>query len=49
MERNKINTRVKITSEGYKIIKGIAYNEFDEPVYRYDSNEESYDHGQWND
>lgn len=35
------------TSEGYKIIGGVAYNEWDEPVYNIDPNEDSHNHGQW--
>ena len=37
------------TAEGYRIIKGIAYDEFDSPVYNVDINEDAYDHGQWDD
>lgn len=29
-----------ITTEGYRIMDGIAYDEWDEPVYNYDPNEE---------
>lgn len=38
-----------ITTEGYRIIGGVAYDEFDEPVYAVDGYEDDYDHGQWND
>lgn len=37
------------TSEGYRIINGVAYDEFDCPVYNVDTNEDAYGHGQWND
>ena len=36
------------TSEGYRIMDGTAYNEWDEAVYNVDPNEDDYDHGQWN-
>ena len=35
------------TSEGYRIMDGIAYNEWDEAVYNVDPYEDAYDHGQW--
>ena len=35
------------TSEGYRIMNGIAYNEWDEAVYNVDPNEDANDHGQW--
>jgi len=38
-----------ITSEGYRIMDGVAYDEFDEPVYNVDPYEDDYGHGQWND
>lgn len=31
-----------VTTEGYKIKNGIAYDEFDEPVYTYDPNEDNF-------
>lgn len=34
------------TSERYRIINGVAYDEFDDPVYNVDSNEDAFDHGQ---
>lgn len=37
------------TSEGYIVRNGVAYDEFDNPVYNVDVNEDAYDHGQWND
>lgn len=37
------------TSEGYRIINGTAYDEFDEPVYAVDPNDDDFEHGQWND
>ena len=39
----------KKTSEGYRVLGGIAYDELDNPVYRVDVNEDSRDHGQWDD
>lgn len=36
-----------ITSEGYTIMDGVAYDEFDNPVYNVDPYEDDYDHGQW--
>ena len=35
------------TSEGYKIRNGVAYDEFDNPVYNVDRFEDADDHGQW--
>jgi hypothetical protein len=37
------------TSEGYRIMDGIAYNEWDEPVYFVDPDADAHDHGhgQW--
>ena len=37
------------TSEGYMVRNGVAYDEFDNPVYNIDVNDDAYDHGQWND
>lgn len=37
----------KYTSEGYRIINGTAYDEFDNPVYDVDPYEDAYNHGQW--
>ena len=37
------------TSEGYRIMDGVAYDEWDEAVYNVDPYEDAYDHGQWND
>ena len=34
------SSRVKRTSEGYRIIDGIAYDEFDSPVYNVDDNDD---------
>ena len=34
------------TPEGYRIKNGVAYDEFDDPVYVIDPYEESVDHGQ---
>lgn len=36
-----------ITSEGYRIMDGVAYDEWDSPVYKIDPSEDAYDHGQW--
>jgi hypothetical protein len=40
---------IRRTSEGYRVVNGVAYDEFDNPVYNVDINEDAYDHGQWND
>lgn len=40
---------VRKTSEGYRVLNGIAYDEFDQPMYNVDSYEDVDDHGQWND
>lgn len=37
------------TSEGYRIFGTTAYDEWGEPIYAVDENEDGYDHGQWND
>lgn len=46
---SKNHSKVPRTSEGYKIINGTAYNEFDEPVYDVNPYEDSHNHGQWTD
>lgn len=49
MKEVQRSSRVRRTSEGYIVRNGVAYDEFDEPVYNVDVNEDAYDHGQWND
>ena len=49
MKDTQKSTRVRRTSEGYKIVDGVAYDEFNSPVYRVDPYEDDCDHGQWND
>ena len=34
-----------VTSEGYRIMDGIAYDEFDDPVYNVSEGEDAYDKG----
>lgn len=34
-----------ITSEGYRIMDGVAYDEWDEPVYNVSEGEDAYDNG----
>jgi hypothetical protein len=49
MKETQRSSRVRRTSEGYIVRNGVAYDEFGEPVYNVDINEDAYEHGQWND
>lgn len=43
------NKPIHRTSEGYIVRNGVAYDEFDEPIYDINVNEDACEHGQWND
>jgi hypothetical protein len=45
----KQKSLIRYTVENYRIIDGVAYDEFDDLIYNIDIYEDNFEHGQWND